>query len=253
MLDGLKKRPRWYWHAGGKHIIVKDYFGLKSDLPLFSSLLNWMTKGYESCVRSFQKEEIQESRSFRFCARGAKPQEIVFGIILDSTDGVGRSFPLLIAGTGGLEDWRDHWDLLPYACEASWGQMDYLIARNFASLDQFNASIKGLSPPLEDWETLRLKRKQSLHNGGKEYSTAISMALKMVKEKEFPVDNNRSFSISLGSSHFSISDLGTREKKMQVHLEAPQCFFAGGVQQEQKLSVFFRKVDTDDFKTIWFS
>ena len=64
--------------------------------------------------------------SWRFWAKGANKKALVCGVARDSSDSVGRPYPLLVVGTGPLADWEDEWELLPAACENTWNQMDVM-------------------------------------------------------------------------------------------------------------------------------
>jgi hypothetical protein len=63
-------------------------------------------------------------------------------------------------GAGPLKAWEKHWDLLPLACEMSWGRIEYLSSgavRDFRTME--NEVAERLRPPLADWEQLRERRR----------------------------------------------------------------------------------------------
>src|SRR5512145_774650 len=116
MLGWIKSNQSqsWMWAAYGKHPAIKDYFRVGQDFPLLRVFVSWVENGYKQFT---PERDTAMQNSWHFWARGAASDSIVCGLVKDSSDGIGRNYPLLIIGTGPLREWAENWDLLPLACE----------------------------------------------------------------------------------------------------------------------------------------
>ena len=116
----------------------------------------WVEKGFNA----FHSKALFSSnpRSWRFWARGPKKDMLICGLAKDSSDSVGRPFPLLIAGIGLLKGWGEAWDLLPYACEETWSHMEYLSAKRFGDFKEFEGEIGRVNSPGGNWSELVAQR-----------------------------------------------------------------------------------------------
>ena len=112
----------WHWVMCGKHPAFKDYFHLGQKLPMVTALSEWIEKGYRGVAGS--KVSPANLLSWRFWAGGMDRDTLLCGVLKESTDSVGRPYPLLVAGSGPLNGWKTRWDLVPRACEQSWSQME---------------------------------------------------------------------------------------------------------------------------------
>jgi len=150
MLGSVGSPSHWQWAAAGKHPAVNDFFQLGSDLPLMDTFLGWLRRGY-SIVAS-REQNTSSYYSWRFWCRGTKSDSLACGLVRDSSDGLGRPYPLLVLGHGPLKGWEDHWDLLVLASEGTWNRMEYLSKRLFNNLREFEKELVRVSPPEPDWE-----------------------------------------------------------------------------------------------------
>jgi len=141
----------WSFAAVGKHPAARDYFRLGNRSALSDGFADWVAGGYASFSAAGGKES-PSPRSFRFWARGAGPGALACGVLRDSSDAVGRPFPLLILGCGAVEGWEKRWDALPQACEGAWGQMEALANRSLRDLKRFEEDLAWIRPPQPDWE-----------------------------------------------------------------------------------------------------
>ncbi len=104
MLGIGKKKTNFQVAAHGKHPAFNDYFSLNIDFPMAEALVNWMEKG--TALRTNHDNNIH---AFRFWIRGIKKGELIFGIIRDSSDILGRAYPLLIIARGIVKNWEKKW------------------------------------------------------------------------------------------------------------------------------------------------
>ena len=98
--------------------------------------------------------------SWRFWMRGLGKQGLACGLLRDSSDGLGRSYPILLMGIGSLPHWEKNWDLLPIAFEACWNQMESLTAKSFKTLKDFEEEVMKIPSPAESWEKMAQRREQ---------------------------------------------------------------------------------------------
>jgi type VI secretion system protein VasJ len=73
-------------------------------------------------------------------------------VVRDSSDSIGRPFPLCTMGAGALAGWEEHWELLPLACAPCWDRMDYLASGTVADVRRLEAEVAHRLPaPLPEW------------------------------------------------------------------------------------------------------
>ena len=156
MLEGLRSERRWQWAAYGKHPAAKDYFKVGQDFPLLNSFSEWIESGYEKLAS--RKNPASMRCSWRFWTREARRENVVCGVLRDSTDSFGRPYPLLIMGTGPSRDWVNEWDLVPLACENTWGQIEYLSTRTFSDLKRLEEEVQNIRSPAAEWSDLAKRR-----------------------------------------------------------------------------------------------
>ena len=111
MLGSLKSSAGWKWTAFGKHPVAGDYFYAGADDPFFQAFSGWVENGYRQI--STERKNATDLYSWRFWAKGAQKDTLVYGVGRDSFDTIGRPYPLVIMGTGTLADWHRNWEILP--------------------------------------------------------------------------------------------------------------------------------------------
>ncbi len=92
--------------AYGKHPAFDDYFSVNMNTPLANALSAWIENGIKSNGTADKNKVI---RSFRFWVLGIKKEELVLGIVRDSSDRLGRSYPLLIIGSTRMKNRDNQW------------------------------------------------------------------------------------------------------------------------------------------------
>ncbi len=239
MRDTGKTIGGWHWAAAGKHPAVRDFMEAGEAFPLFDALSQWMEKGYRE--GSLEKD-VNSLRSWRFWARGGRKNAVACGLVKDSCDQVGRPYPLLIMGTGELEGWEEHWDLLPLACETTWAHMEAFSTRTFNKFQDLEKDLFGMRAPSPRWDDFK----------GTDFSTYTSSPSRELIEDFRPGDV---FSVQLET-------LPAHEQKMQIlawhrvcknHVkELPVIVFMGnrGVEAPH-LFMARRALAVDDFERLW--
>ena len=106
MLGSVKKT--WNWIGSGKHPAAGDYFKVGQFTPVLDAVAGWLENGFGRWIEA--RKEASGSpysqNSWRFWIRGPKTDCLVVGVVKDSSDSLGRPFPLLIAGAGLLLLWN---------------------------------------------------------------------------------------------------------------------------------------------------
>ncbi len=225
MYGTVKQTSAWVWGASGKHPVVKDYIRLGRQTPLINAFSRWIEEGYRKVSSNTPRH------SWRFFAKGMKPEELSCGLIRDSHDGAGRPFPLLIMGSGVLEKWERSWEYLPHALSDLWERMEYISAKRIFDLSDLKGEIMRLpAPPLPEREKVvdeygpsPIPEKQDgmlaipLSAAG-DYSEEIVHLLRRISERQHAV---------------------------------PDAVFMGGTLSRSFLVAFFRSVGAEDLVRLW--
>lgn len=252
MLGNIKSSPGWSWSAYGKHPSAKDYFSIGQESPIGKSFAGWVDSGYRELGPA--KRPGLDSVAWRFWARGAGKENIVCGVLRDSSDSLGRNYPLLIVGTGHLKDWENRWDLLPLACEKSWGQIEYASARMVQDIQALGDDIRNVKQPSSEWAEFESASKdlmKSLAFGGSEH---VTYDLDMLKKRASGISGKQEGFISL--DHKSYEDQFALISCWHLLLKAqgnsvPNAVFIGGTFGQSFMVFFNRPLQTADFIHLW--
>ncbi len=154
----MLREEHWTWFAWGKHPALEDFVWAGKQTPLFKRFTKWVDNGFSK----FGEDSEMRSRncSWRFWTRGAG-KNIVCGLIRNSCDTHGRSFPLLYIGTGGLKEWPDNCSMLPLAFDAVWKEVEYVSSARFDTAGQLNESLQLMQSPSPDWGAFHQRVYQS--------------------------------------------------------------------------------------------
>ncbi|MEW6599494.1 MAG: type VI secretion system-associated protein TagF [Nitrospirota bacterium] len=250
MLGHIKSSQLWSWAAYGKHPSARDYINVGQDSPIAKGFSGWVDSGYEKL--GGRKNSAHDQVAWRFWARGAEKEHIVCGLVKDSSDMVGRHYPLLIIGTGALKDWENRWDLMPIVCEKPWGQLEYASARMVQDIHILEKEIQSIRPPCPEWtehETSRKKLVDSLTGIGHGRNDLDDM-----KNRAAGLSGREEAYISLDNKIFQ--DRFALINCWHMFLKsgskgAPNTVFIGGTFERSYMVIFNRPIKTDDFIDIW--
>ena len=157
MLDTLDDENNWQWAVFGKHPAAKDYFRMGAETTFVEGLFGWVENGYQ--LLTANADATPDFCSWRFWAREAGKNTLACGVVRVSSDSMGRPYPLVIMGSGPLKNWQENWDLLPFGCERTWRQIEYLAANLFTDFKKLEEEIRTIRPPEADWSEQAEKRK----------------------------------------------------------------------------------------------
>ena len=242
MLGSIIKRPGWNWSAAGKHPAARDYLRLGAPSPLMEALADWAAKGYDERLRSGAPP--RSMYSWRFWLRGAKKGNLICGLIRDSSDQIGRPFPLMIAGEGGLKGWEKEWISLPDRLSRIWKKLEYIAAHRFDHAGDMEASLNELDPPAGSSPAETAARNDRPAGG-----LADQMA----------VCREQLFSSGFGMITVDqISGMDTDTTITRCHLqltgccnEIPRGVFMGGTPEHIFMAVILHPLSNADFIRLW--
>lgn len=227
----------WAWSVWGKHPAFKDYISLGAADPLCKGITDWVRNGYAQIKI---EQGFRHFFSWRFWMKGIGKENLALGILRDSSDQLGRPYPLLLMGVGSLSDWEKNWDLLPLALEDSWGEMEHLLARSYKTLQELEEKMHQIPSPGEEWERMREKRNLQNNKGLEEE------VIKNLNKEAFFISLDQNFQLKpmvlISLYHYFWKKRGA---------SIPTSIFMGGSLAKTFLAFFCRPLLPDDFKDLW--
>ncbi len=251
MLGLLKSELDWRWAAYGKHPVSRDYFQCGSDFPLMKYFSVWVEKGYT--MQTSKNRTSHKACSWRFWAKGSRKGMLVCGLVKDSSDKLGRPYPLLIMGTGSLKNWEEQWEFLPFACENTWNQIEYLSAQTHGDLKKMEAEVQNIRSPVTDWPDSKAKR-ESATELINHYMRTYPHNIKRIERVTSELPKKTEFILCLDNKLFY-------NQTMLIHYwhfllkeqldAAPNAIFMGGTMEQAYLALLRRPLTQDDFPKFW--
>ncbi len=233
----MKKPPEWKWFAWGKHPGVPDFICAGNQTPLFQRFTQWVDKGFQKVGTPLKSRS--RHCSWRFWTMGAH-DEVVCGVVRNSCDSYGRSFPLLFLGSGELKNWTENCTLLPLAFESVWNRFEYVAAARYDSVGRLNEALQLIEPPVPSWQ----KYQQHL------FKTANSYAQTMFEEQKS--GKNRLLTTNCRSPELLPLDAGYCSMiKSDNNPNFPLAVFIGEIQSRLVIAVIENIVQPIDFAWLW--
>jgi type VI secretion system protein VasJ len=252
VLGTLETIQEWQWAAFGKHPAAKDYFRLGENTPFIEGLYGWVEKGYR--ILSDDVNASPDFCSWRFCAREAGKDFLVCGVVRLSSDSFGRTYPLVIMGSGALRGWQENWDLLPFACEKTWRQIEYLASNLYSTFNKLEEEIQAIRPPIADWPGLAEKRRDLNAFGSTLDPYASFLDLGELKKLAAAGKGRPEVLVSLdrGPCFDKILHVSLWHLLLKEYLpDFPNVLFMGGTLEKALLVLFQRPLKSTDFTLLW--
>jgi len=251
MLGIGKLKNTWDWAACGKHPVARDYLRMGLTTSLLVAFESWFEKGYQM-LRS--QRSIQSVNSWRFWAKGLKKGNLVCGVAKESSDSIGRPYPLLIMGDGILEGWEEDWDLLPHAFEKTWDQIEYISSRRFDNVKDLENEVFSIENPGHYWLELKSKNRNPSKHESLVNALTISINHDEIKKKVRHLSKKMEVHIPLDDQTIKDpSDMaGLWCSLLKSHSSGtPSAVFLGGIPEKNFLVLFNRSLNTNDFVQLW--
>jgi type VI secretion system protein VasJ len=212
------------------------------------SFSDWVEKGYEMLLS--KKDIGKEHFSWCFWAKGSSKEVLICGLVRDSSDSLGRPYPLFVVGIGPLKGWEDHWDLLPFACEKTWNQIEYLSAQMFNDISKFEVEIQNVRPPAPEWSEFKAKRENSLKFVISSDDNNLSQYIRDVKNRAVRLSKKIECFICLDDR--PLLDKSILISYWYLHLKLhiktiPNIIFMGGSLEKSYMALFKRPLAPADF------
>jgi len=245
MLGAIGMNSSWHWAAYGKHPVAKDYFRLGDDFPLGKGLSDWVDRGYRALGSG--KDAGRGPCSWRFWVKGGGKDTLLCGLVRDSSDSVGRPYPLLIMGTGPLKGWESEWDLLPFACERAWDQIEYLSSMVVTDFKKLEGEVYNLRPPESRWAEFASRRGEFREKVASDPGSAFERRM-----NDFSESTDGYICLDEGPFEDPFIRLNFWHFLLRAHLRAiPNAVFMGGTLEKSYLVLFRRALMPSDFTQLW--
>jgi len=243
MLGSVIKGRYWSWTAVGKHPAAADYIRLGDSSSLLDALADWVAKGYDELLR--QNDRPQGFHSWRFWLRGVKKDTLICGLGRDSSDRIGRPYPLTIMGEGHLKGWEKSWFMLPMQLNRSWKVLEHIASRRFDDARAMEEEIRGLNAPQpaawDNPDALVDDRQKAL------FDDQVQSCRKTLLSSGFAM-------ISLSCIDGVDSELAVaqfHERLNRCCKAIPRGVFIGGTPQHTYITVIEHPLATADFVRLW--
>ncbi len=252
LLGPIKSKNRWTFTAWGKHPSAKDYIMAGSNLPLTKAFSQWVKNGYR--LLGEERIRINDFSSWRFWIKGGDKELLACGIGKDSSDSLGRSYPLLIMGSGLLEEWQNHWDLLPFALEKTWRRIEHLSVHRFASISRIEDALVSISPTFPEWSEFANKSKRVEENDSSKRDGWTLLEPPSLLDDSFNRTEPTAYVVPLTgrSPDHPMTEICFLLFLLKMKLEGvPNAMFVGGLPKKSYLVVFTRPLTPSDFVRLW--
>ncbi len=253
MLGAIESPQRWQWVSLGKHPVARDFFRLGPDVTMMGEFSEWVESGYRALPS--KPSSAADFHSFRFWAKAPGKDGLVLGVVRDSSDDIGRPYPFLTMGSGPLKAWEEHWDLLPLACEMSWGRIEYLSSGAVQDYRRMEIEVsQRLIPPVPDWEVLLERRRAITPPGSDPDGAGSCMDLREMKRQAMGLSGEAEIFLSLDAAR--AADHGSAVAMWNFLLRecgapTPKAVFVGGALGSPCLAMFCRALAPSDFGRLW--
>jgi type VI secretion system protein VasJ len=178
----------------------------------------------------------------------------VCGLIKDSSDLLGRPYPLLVMGTGPLKGWEDHWDLVALACERTWSHLEYFSSKRHQALGELAEDLESTRPPDPRWDKWAMSRDALLQGDSSERPQGLGEDVEPSGIELKDPGNGKEILVPLktdmpGKLLRTIRLLQARLKGQSI--ACPSAVFMGGSPEQSYLASFVNALGAKDFVRLW--
>jgi len=230
-------------YLDGKHPSFKDFISLGLSCPFAKALSQWLHEGFALWIHNKLNNQLI---SWRFWAVGSDKGKrmLYWGIMKDSSDSIGRPYPLMILARSKLNDLSKHWVTLPTILNNSWTLMEHIGVNNFDGMNDMQQILKRL---LESVSNLTNCFNEKFN--AKQNSDIRTLASKITYNSK-----NKVLKLPLEESDSDPSNLSLLYKLINNQVQImPRIVFAGGSNKQPYLYLFYRPLVLNDFVMLWSS
>ena len=246
MLGIRERKNKFELSAYGKHPAFSDYFSLNTQSPLVNALSVWVEGGTKR-----KGNHDKKINSFRFWVRGIKKGELALGIIRDSSDHLGRPYPLLIMGVGFVKNWEKRWQYIFSSFGVVFRAFENIGASSYKNFKEFETSLARISFPESLWINDPALAGETLDSETNERYGLPEMMMawfnKDRKKGELALPIAALPGLFASSSGMERKDTGLFGRKTQM----PGAAFLGGLPENPVLTIYTRPLKTDDFLNLF--
>ena len=236
MLGMNRRRVKLDVAACGKHPAFIDYIRVNSALPLANALASWVDAGMKSGMPDFKKN--RGIHSFRFWTRGPHKQTLIVGIVKDSSDSLGRTYPLLITGQVFMKDMYRQWRAVFDRFGQVFRAFEEMTAARYDRFREFETALSDVRFPEAENNTMNetsifsdCLAAWSLKNGPDDH---LILPMPVFLEKY--------------QSHF---ENGLNQGRDTTMTEPPKAIFIGGLPEKPVIAIYQRALRTSDFSRMF--
>jgi type VI secretion system ImpM family protein len=233
----MENRTQWNWFVWGKHPGVSDFIFAGVQNTLFQRFTKWVDTGFSKV--SAELKSNSRHCSWRFWTKGAA-DAVVCGLVRNSCDSYGRSFPFLCIGTGQLKEWSRNRSLLPFAFEEVWKRFEYIAAARYDTVRRLSESLQLIEPPEPQWRIYQ----ERIHNAAHLYTQDSFEELTMGSNRLYKIDCRQPemlpHDLCFCSAMVATSESGT-----------PTAVFIGEVGSRIAVATMEKILQPTDFTWIW--
>ncbi len=143
-----RKKGGWTPYLWGKHPSFRDFVETGSPGIMAQALRQWMDRSFAASA-SAMKEQGFSGTCWRFLIRGRGSNDAAFGLVKESSDAIGRPYPLLLVMEGALEGLSGQIVQVLKRLEPAWMAMEQVAAGSYRSGQELARAVEGLKEGLD--------------------------------------------------------------------------------------------------------
>jgi len=243
VLGSIKSNQAWEWGAFGKHPVARDYIRIGPETPLMQAFSRWIENGY--ALLNTGKNHACKLYSWRFWAKGFKKDHLVCGLVRDSGDSLGRPFPFLVLGSGGLKGWERNWEKLPISLDKIWKATEFLCTKRYHNFHELERDVTMIPSVVNSWAECD-KKEQAIPSTDNAYM--LEQIEKLIHGPQFSLAIQGKYS----DDYSKTFELLHRLVRARIN-DVPNAVFIGGIVEQSYLAVYRRSLAPVDFVKLWSS
>ncbi len=232
MLGIDRRRLKLDIAACGKHPAFSDYIRVNTDLPLVNALASWVDAGMRS--GGVDSKKNRGIHSFRFWTMGAHKQSLIVGIIKDSSDSLGRTYPLLIMGQAHMKDKNRFWHTVFDRFGQVFRAFEEMTAARYDRFNEFEKALSDVRFPELDIDSFF--EPPIFSNCLANWSVSSRLDENLILPMPVFLENYQ-----------SLTNNSSEHKMGSTGIEPPKAVFIGGLPEKPIIAIYQRPLRTGDF------